>query len=64
MSDSRFAPAGRRGFGSAFTHGLWGVSAQEYLESANEHVCVMIQIETKEAAENIEAIAAVKGLGE
>ncbi|KAG1840189.1 Pyruvate/Phosphoenolpyruvate kinase-like domain-containing protein [Suillus subalutaceus] len=62
VADSRFPPGGRRGFGSPFTHGTWGVNAAEYLNSANENVVVMIQIETKEGVKNVEAIAAVDGI--
>lgn len=64
VSDSRFPPDGRRGFGSPFTHGTWGVSASEYLKSANTSILVMVQIETKEAVDNVDAIAAVNGIGE
>lgn len=64
MTDSRFPPGGRRGFGSPFCHGLWSVSAAEYLKSANENVVVMVQIETKEGVQNVDAIAAVDGIGE
>lgn len=62
VADSRFPPGGRRGFGSPFTHGVWGIDATEYIKSANEHVVVMIQIETPEAVKNVEAIAAVDGI--
>ncbi|KAJ6517429.1 Pyruvate/Phosphoenolpyruvate kinase-like domain-containing protein [Mycena vitilis] len=51
-ADSRFPPRGRRGFGSAFTHTNWGMSAPEYLEGANDAVIVMVQIETKEGLAN------------
>ncbi|KAF9218848.1 Phosphoenolpyruvate/pyruvate domain-containing protein [Gyrodon lividus] len=62
VSDSRFPPGGRRGFGSPFTQSTWGISAAEYLQSANEHVTVMVQIETKEGVMNVEEIAAVDGI--
>ncbi|TFK63299.1 Phosphoenolpyruvate/pyruvate domain-containing protein [Pluteus cervinus] len=62
VADSRFPPVGRRGFGSPFAHGNWGVTVQDYLKTANESVLVMIQIETKEAVENVEQIAAVDGI--
>ncbi|KAG1860905.1 Pyruvate/Phosphoenolpyruvate kinase-like domain-containing protein [Suillus subluteus] len=62
VADSRFPPGGRRGFGSPFTHGTWDVNAAEYLNSANDNVVVMIQIETKEGVKNVEAIAAVDGI--
>jgi len=64
VTDSRFPPGGRRGFGSPFTHGHWGISAAEYIKSANDHVTIMIQIETKEGVQNVDAIAAVDGIGE
>ncbi|KAH7905748.1 Pyruvate/Phosphoenolpyruvate kinase-like domain-containing protein [Hygrophoropsis aurantiaca] len=62
VSDSRFPPLGRRGFGSPFTHGHWGITAAEYLKAANEHLIIMIQIETKEGVDNVEQIAAVDGI--
>ena len=64
MADCRFPPGGRRGFGSPFTHGHWGISAEQYIKSANEHIVVMIQIETKEGVDNVDAIAAVDGIGQ
>ncbi|KAF8891482.1 Pyruvate/Phosphoenolpyruvate kinase-like domain-containing protein [Gymnopilus junonius] len=62
VADSLFPPGGRRGFGSPFTHGIWGVTVPEYLEAANKHILIMVQIETKEAVENVRAIAAVEGI--
>lgn len=64
VSDSRFPPGGRRGFGSPFTQSVWGISAAEYLKSANEHVMIMIQIETQEGVKNVEDIASVDGIGQ
>ncbi|KAF7350154.1 Phosphoenolpyruvate/pyruvate domain-containing protein [Mycena venus] len=61
-ADSRFPPRGRRGFGSSYTHGNWGMSVSEYLEGANDAVIVMVQIETKEGLANVEEIAAVDGI--
>jgi len=63
VADSRFPPAGRRGFGSPFTHGTWGVTASEYLKTANDGILVMVQIENKEAVENLQEIAKVDGIG-
>ncbi|KAF5383123.1 hypothetical protein D9615_004811 [Tricholomella constricta] len=62
VSDCRFPPAGRRGFGSPFTHGNWGVSVPEYLATANDDISVMVQIENQEAVQNVEEIAAVDGI--
>ena len=64
VADSRFPPVGRRGFGSPFTHEIWDMTGSQYLESANENILVMIQIENKEAVENVEEIASVEGIGE
>ncbi|THU86303.1 Phosphoenolpyruvate/pyruvate domain-containing protein [Dendrothele bispora CBS 962.96] len=60
--DARFAPLGRRGFGSSYTHDTWGISAMEYLKNANENIVVMVQIETKEGVENMEGIIGVEGI--
>ncbi|KAG1733373.1 Pyruvate/Phosphoenolpyruvate kinase-like domain-containing protein [Suillus paluster] len=62
VADSRFPPGGRRGFGSPFTHGVWSINAAEYIKSANDNVVIMIQIETKEGVQNVDAIAAVDGI--
>lgn len=64
VADSRFPPDGRRGFGSPFTHGIWDITASQYLESANKNILVMIQIENREAVENVDEIASVEGIGE
>ncbi|KAJ6503865.1 Pyruvate/Phosphoenolpyruvate kinase-like domain-containing protein, partial [Mycena sanguinolenta] len=61
-ADCRFPPRGRRGFGSSYTHGNWGVSIPEYLKGANDAVLVMVQIETREALDHFEAIAEVDGI--
>ncbi|KAF8157221.1 Pyruvate/Phosphoenolpyruvate kinase-like domain-containing protein [Crassisporium funariophilum] len=62
VADSRFPPAGRRGFGSPFTHGTWEMTSTEYLKSANSSILVMVQIENKEAVDNVQEIAEVVGV--
>ena len=64
VADCRFPPVGRRGFGSPFTHAIWGVTASEYLDSANRDILVIVQIENREGVENVHAIAEVDGIGE
>lgn len=56
---------GRRGFGSPFTHQLWNLSsADDYLtKEANEQIIVCVQIESKDAVENLEEIAKTPGIG-
>lgn len=61
-ADARFPPTGRRGFGSPFTHGTWGVTLSEYLSAANESILVIVQIENQEAVQNVDEIAAVDGI--
>jgi len=62
VSDSKFPPMGRRGFGSPFTHATWNVTVSEYLETANNNILVMVQIETKEAVDKVHEIASVEGI--
>ncbi|KAG2127119.1 Pyruvate/Phosphoenolpyruvate kinase-like domain-containing protein [Suillus clintonianus] len=62
VADSRFPPEGRRGFGSPFTHGVWGITSTEYIKSSNDNIVIMIQIETKEGVQNVDALAAVDGI--
>ncbi|KAI6017141.1 Pyruvate/Phosphoenolpyruvate kinase-like domain-containing protein [Pisolithus marmoratus] len=62
VSDCRFPPAGRRGFGNPLTHLAWNVSVVDYLNFANNFITIMVQIENKEGVENVEGIAAVDGL--
>ncbi|KAK0203856.1 phosphoenolpyruvate pyruvate domain-containing protein [Desarmillaria ectypa] len=54
VMDSRFPPAGRRGFGSPFTHRTWGLTAHK--------VTAMVQIEAEEGVENMKDIVAVDGI--
>jgi len=58
---ARYAPEGARGVGLARAHG-YGLRFQEYLETANEQVTVIVQAEHIEAVRNIEAIVEVPGV--
>lgn len=58
---ARYAPDGERGMGLARAHG-YGFSFNEYLAAANDQIAVIVQAEAARAVENIEEIAAVKGL--
>lgn len=63
VESAKFPPVGRRGFGSPFAMGNTGkVSATEYLQTANDSLLTIVQIETKEALENVEEIAKVPGI--
>lgn len=58
---SRYAPLGARGVGLARAHG-YGTRFQEYVESANDTVAVIVQAEHALAADNIESIVKVPGV--
>ena len=54
VESAKFPPVGRRGFGSPFAMGSTGnVSGVEYLQQANDALLTIVQIETKEALENV-----------
>jgi 2-keto-3-deoxy-L-rhamnonate aldolase RhmA len=58
---ARYAPAGARGVGLARAQG-YGLRFQEYLETANEQVAVIVQAEHAQAVNNIESIVKVEGI--
>ncbi|KWU44888.1 Phosphoenolpyruvate/pyruvate domain-containing protein [Rhodotorula sp. JG-1b] len=62
VSLSKFGPQGARGYGSPFTHHAFGVDAREYELTCNEHLLTILQIESQQGLDNIEAIAAVPGV--
>ena len=54
MESAKFPPMGKRGFGSPFAMGSTGnISQTEYLLQANDSLLTIVQIETKEALENV-----------
>lgn len=58
---ARYAPLGARGVGLARAHG-YGARFQEYLDTANDRVAVIVQAEHADAVENIDAIIKVPGV--
>jgi 4-hydroxy-2-oxoheptanedioate aldolase len=64
VRSAKFPPLGQRGFGSPFPHERFdpALGATDYLNQANESILTIVQIETKEALENVDAIAAVPGI--
>jgi 2-keto-3-deoxy-L-rhamnonate aldolase RhmA len=64
VSQARFPPVGVRGFfgvSRAVKYGLAG-PVPEVQQKLNEELCLMAQIETREAADRIEELCAVPGL--
>lgn len=58
----KYPPQGRRSHGGYFASRSFGASPTEYFHAANDQIVVVVQIETVQALENLEAIAAVPGL--
>jgi 2-keto-3-deoxy-L-rhamnonate aldolase RhmA len=64
VSTARFPPAGVRGFfgvSRAVSYGISGPVA-EAQQRLNDELCLMIQVETKEAVDRIEELCAVPGV--
>ena len=60
---ARYPPLGDRGAGGLIPHLGFGITNHaEYVQKANQEILVAIQIETREAVENIDAILATPGI--
>ena len=62
VSATRYPPQGIRGVGSALARASEFNRTPNYLKTANEQMCVLIQIETVKGVENLDAILAVEGV--
>lgn len=58
----RYPPEGIRGVGSALARASRWNTIPDYLDQADEHMCLLVQIENLEGLANLEAIAAVAGV--
>ncbi|MDO4263821.1 MAG: HpcH/HpaI aldolase/citrate lyase family protein [Deinococcus sp.] len=62
VAATRYPPAGVRGVASALVRASrWG-SREGYLTRAEEELCVLVQVETALALQNLDAIAATEGV--
>lgn len=61
VNAAKYPPSGNRGVGLARAH-EYGLSFSNYLTTANQETCVVIQAETRAAVENIESIVAIKDI--
>jgi 4-hydroxy-2-oxoheptanedioate aldolase len=61
VASTRFPPAGMRGFAAASRASRYG-RIKNYHQTAHHEICVLVQIESKKAVENLEAICAVPGV--
>jgi 4-hydroxy-2-oxoheptanedioate aldolase len=58
---TRYPPAGVRGVAGTTRANRFG-RVKDYAKRAHEELCVLVQVETKQGLENIEAICAVEGV--
>ena len=61
VSYTRYPPAGVRGVAGTTRASRFG-RVKEYARRAQEEICLLVQVETQQALENIEAICAVDGI--
>ncbi|WP_250130655.1 aldolase/citrate lyase family protein, partial [Escherichia coli] len=59
---TRYPPQGIRGVGSALARASRRNRVPDYLQVANEQMCVLVQIETREALRNLPQILDVEGV--
>jgi len=62
VSATRYPPQGIRGVGSAVARASRWSSRVDYLDVADDEVCLLVQAETVTALKNLEAICAVDGV--
>jgi len=62
VSATRYPPLGIRGVGSAVGRASQWSARTDYLDIADEEVCLLVQVETVTALSNLEAICAVEGV--
>lgn len=61
VAATRYPPHGIRGVSMGSRAGRFG-RTKDYFERANDEICVMVQVETQTALDQVEAIAAVEGV--
>jgi 4-hydroxy-2-oxoheptanedioate aldolase len=61
VSHTRYPPAGVRGVAGTTRATRFG-RVKDYAKRAHEEICVLVQVETQGAVDNIEAICAVEGV--
>jgi len=62
VAATRYPPRGVRGVGSALARSSRWNQIDDYLHTADEQMCVLLQVETQKGVENLAAIAATEGV--
>ncbi|WP_343738914.1 aldolase/citrate lyase family protein, partial [Achromobacter sp.] len=62
VAATRYPPQGIRGVGSAVGRASRWSARQDYLEIADDEICLLVQAETVQALSNLEAICEVPGV--
>ena len=58
----RYPPQGNRGMGASLARATGFGAVADYPYTANDQVCLLVQAESAQAVENIDAIAAIEGV--
>lgn len=61
VREARYPPRGARGFGYSRAN-LYGADFDSYIASANDEIAMVMQIEHRDAIENLDAILSVDGV--
>ncbi len=61
VAHMRYPPAGRRGVAGGTRAAQWG-RIRDYYMRAEEELCLLLQVESRQGLENLEAIAATPGV--
>lgn len=59
---TRYPPHGLRGMGAALARASRWNQVQDYVKKANDEICLLVQVETPLAVQNLAAIAATEGV--
>ena len=62
VAATRYPPRGIRGVGSALARSSRWNQIGDYLHTADEQMCVLLQVETRKGLDNLAAIAATEGV--
>ena len=62
VAATRYPPAGIRGVGAALARASRFAAQSNYVQTANDEICLLVQVESVEGLKHLDAIAAVEGV--